>query len=388
MLKTVQSSMALSTLLFYASQQVGTTYGEFNSFKEDLTGIQACEIFPEKIESLLTDLNNSLQQASDYKRSLQSDSVTYATYEETWSAWAPRNHTVTSSTYGEDEPADSAGSDLETAAGDISGQIDKLSDQLKNLQLIYDSNRIAWDHLSEEMAASSAIALDLLQHIQLSQPNCVEIKQASLLSSIGNRLNQSQFLSDSLRDSLNSILVFLQKIYDTGLELDRLPYQSSNRIEGIYIFEGYAASGDPVSQELLSYYNGLQQSLSSSITNLSSDILKLEGLRETLLEAAEAQRLAEEERMKQFELEQAKRLEQEQQELQELQELQEQQEQELSQAPEEQQPEQPAGIESGNAGTPPDEESPSETKDGSGPFAAPEDTDSNQTDTGVDANDL
>ncbi len=366
--------MVLSTLLIYASQQVGTTYGEFNSSKEDYTGIQACEIFPERIESLLTDLNTRLEQASAYKNSLQPVTVTYATYEATWSSWAVSNHTVTSSTYGESESAAPGGMDPATAADSVSGQIDELTGQLKNLQLIYDSNRNTWDQLTREMAASSAINLDLLQLIRQSQPNCVEIKQASLLGSIGNRLNQPQFLSVSLRDSLNDILVFLQKIYDAGLELDRLPYLSSNRIEGVYIFDGVSVSGDPVSQELLSYYNGMQQSMSSSMTNLSSDILKLEGLRASLLEAAEAQERAEAEAAKQLELEEAIRLEQEQQEQQE-----EQQQEQV---------EQPAGTESGNAETPPGENNPQEAGSGSEPIDSPDNTESNQTGTGVDANEF
>ncbi len=366
--------MVLSTLLFYASQQVGTTYGEFNSIKEDFTGIQACEIFPEKIESLLSDLNAHLDRASFYKNSLQMVSVTYDTYEATWSAWTSENLTVTASTYGEGGFGGPAGMEQETAAADVSGQIAELSKQLENLQLIYDGNRSAWDQLSAEMSASSAITLELLQLIQQSQPNCVEIRQASLFGSISDRVNQPQFLSGALRDSLGDILAYLRKIYDAGLELDRLPYLSTNRIEGIYVFEGYAANGDPVSQELLAYYNSLQQSMSSTMTDLSSDILKLEEFQATLLEAAELRRLAELERAKQLETEQAKQLEQEQQE--------------LEQEPK-QEEEQHEDTDLGHGETPPGVDEPhQDTESGSEPVDAPINADPNQTGTGVDANDV
>ncbi|GJM76981.1 hypothetical protein HMSSN036_91970 [Paenibacillus macerans] len=51
MVKSLQSGLIFSTLLLWTSQQVGTTFGEFTSVREDHSEIKACRVFPSQIET-------------------------------------------------------------------------------------------------------------------------------------------------------------------------------------------------------------------------------------------------------------------------------------------------------------------------------------------------
>lgn len=271
--------------MFYTSQQIGTTYGEFVSYKENFTGLESCRIFPQNIENLLADLNNRLERASFYSESLLQITVTDATY--VAPTGLPAAETVTDSTYGTpiSAPSDVSvtsstyGGGGETTATsstyNASEQIEALSNRLQHIQWISTNVEQIWNRISEELAAAREIASELVRWLGTAHPNCVEIGQVSLLDELVLFSNEQNLLSDSMKTFFRDTHIYLRQIYDTGLELNRSPVMTGNQIEQIDAFGGSGVDGDPVSTELWAYYRELEEKLTASIDTLTSNISNL-----------------------------------------------------------------------------------------------------------------
>lgn len=284
-LRTIQSGLVLSTLVFYASQQIGTTYGEFVTSKEDFTGLESCRIFPQNIENLLADLNNRLERASSYGETLLQTTVTDATYDA--QTEFPAAETVTDSTYGtaraifahSDDSVTSStyggGSEATATSStyDASEQIEALSNRLQHLQWINTNVQQIWNLISEELSAAREIASELAQWLGTSHPNCVEIGQVALLDQLVLFADEPNLLSDSMKTFIRDTYIYLRQIFDTGAELNRALLMTGNQIGQVDAFGGGSGvDGDPASTELWAYYRELERRLGTSIDALTSTI--------------------------------------------------------------------------------------------------------------------
>lgn len=71
-LRILQSGMAVSVLIMYTSNQIGSTYGEYNTSQEQITSIGLCSVFPGQIEQLLSEFSGHVRTIIELKSSLGS----------------------------------------------------------------------------------------------------------------------------------------------------------------------------------------------------------------------------------------------------------------------------------------------------------------------------
>ncbi|MGG3455270.1 hypothetical protein [Paenibacillus rhizolycopersici] len=327
MVKSLQSGLILSTLLLWTSQQVGTTFGEFTSVREDNSEIKACRVFPSQIESQLALLAEHLERAASLKGKLIGATLTRAAIDTTTPISAPvlpdtvapapqADPSATDAVFsGGDESGSSeviadfsASLQMEAAADGLSTRISELNATIQQLQQQLALNQSIWQELVQELAAATAVIHGLMTSLNDLEPNCAEITQTTLLDRIADLLKGSGLLSGPLRGTLQEILSYLRSIQPSDLSI------SSDGFAAVTIaspFAGMSTYDDstfsnPVGGEDLAYFESVQASLESAIAGLTSEISGLEAQRAQLLAEAEAQRLAEIERVKQLEEQKAK----------------------------------------------------------------------------------
>lgn len=316
MVKSLQSGFILSTLLLWTSQQVGTTFGEFTSVREDNSEIKACRVFPSQIESQLAILAKHLERAATLKGKLIGATLTRAAIDTTIPAPAPvlseagvtapaspAAPSATDAVYsggegsgGSEATADfSASLQLEAAADRLAAQISELHATIQQMQRQQALNQSIWQELQQELAAAAAVFHGLLTSLIELEPNCAELTQTTLLDRLEDLLKGSG-LSGPLRGTLQEMLGYLRSIHASA------PALSVDGFAAV-AFTGPLADGDsalnnPVDGEALAYFESVQASLESAIAGLSAELSSLEAQRSRLLAEAEAQRLAEIERLK------------------------------------------------------------------------------------------
>lgn len=301
MVKTLQSGLIFSTLLLWTSQQVGTTFGEFTSVREDHSEIKACRVFPSQIENQLSLLAEHLERAASLKGRLLGSAVTPPAY----------NPSATDLVYdgGEGTNEFEAGSRLEAAAAGLSARIGELNAMIQQLEQQKALNHSIWQELQRELAAASAPVHELLTSLNELEPNCAELSQTTLLDRITDLLERSGLHSGSLSGTLQEILSYLRSVHQLG-SLTSDGFAADSYATAAFFDGRIAIDGDPAGEELLAYFESVQASLQSAIAGLTADISSLEAQRAQLLAEAEAQRPAEIERQKQLQEEQAKQEEQ------------------------------------------------------------------------------
>lgn len=329
MVKSLQSGLILSTLLLWTSQQVGTTFGEFTSVREENSEIKACRVFPSQIESQLALLAEHLERASSLKGRLIGATLTRAAIDTSIpisapvlpdaGVTAPASPAAPSATDAVYSGGDGSGSSdttpdfsaslqLEAAADGLSARISELNATIQQLQQQLTLNQSIWQELVQELAAATAVIQGLLTSLSELEPNCAELTQTTLLDRIADLLKGSGLLSGPLRGTLQEILSFLRSIHQSDLAISTDGFAAvafASPFAGQLAFD-VSSTNDPVSVEDLAYFDSVQASLESAIAGLSADIAGLEAQRAQLLAEAEAQRLAEIERLKQLEEAKAK----------------------------------------------------------------------------------
>ncbi|MCK8489961.1 hypothetical protein M0651_22575 [Paenibacillus sp. MBLB2552] len=325
MVKSLQSGLILSTLLLWTSQQVGTTFGEFTSVREDNSEIKACRVFPSQIESQLALLADHLERAASLKGRLIGATLTRAAIDTTLPApvssdvVAPVSPAIPSTTDDVYAGGGKSGSleitadfsaslQLEAAADGLSARISELSATIQQLQQQLALNQSIWQELAQELAAATAVIHGLLTSLNDLEPNCAEITQTTLLDRIADLLKGSGLLSGPLRGTLQEILSYLRTVHQSDLSISSDGFAAvafASPFAGRSTYDESAFS-DPVGGEDLAYFESVQASLESAIAGLTSEISGLEAQRAQLLAQAEAQRLAEIERVKLLEEQKAK----------------------------------------------------------------------------------
>ncbi|MCT2194993.1 hypothetical protein M3G15_07560 [Paenibacillus sp. p3-SID1389] len=323
MVKSLQSGLILSTLLLWTSQQVGTTFGEFTSTREDNTEIKACRVFPSQIESQLAMLAEHLNRAASLKGRLIGASLIRASIDTTTPISSPALPNAsdpatslplppssTDAVYSSgDGPVSSEGSadfsaslQLDAAEG-LSARISELNATIQQLQQQLALNQSTWQELVQEITAATAVIQGLLTSLNGLEPNCAELTQTTVLDRIADLLKGSGLLSGPLRGTLQEILSYLRSVHQSKFSL------STNGFVAIAFASPFSsrsaddlsALSDPVAGEERTYFESVHASLESAIAGLTAEISSLEAQRAQLLAEAEAQRLAELERLKQLE---------------------------------------------------------------------------------------
>lgn len=329
MVKSLQSGLILSTLLLWTSQQVGTTFGEFTSVREENSEIKACRVFPSQIESQLALLAEHLERASSLKGRLIGATLTRAAIDTSTPISAPMlpdagvtapaspaAPSATDAVYSggdgsgssEATPDFSASLQLEAAADGLSARISELNATIQQLQQQLALNQSIWQELVQELAAATAVIQGLLTSLSELEPNCAELTQTTLLDRISDLLKSSGLLSGPLRGTLQEILSFLRSIHQSDLAVSTDGFAAvafASPFAGQLAYD-VSSLNDPVGGEERAYFDSVQASLESAIGGLTAEISGLEAQWAQMLAEAEAQRLAEIERLKQLEEAKAK----------------------------------------------------------------------------------
>lgn len=287
-LRVLQSGMAVSVLFLYTSQQVGNTYGGFGATTQATSTISFCEVFPNSIKGLLTELKDHIEKATALKGSLQS--------------YAPSGSLSDVSGI-EGMSLD----ELDVAAQEISSQISALQSQIDGVNEQLATNSQIWNEINSELNAAAAVLFQIGGYMTSLDSNCLEIKDEQFFSELQNSLNQSGVISESLNASLNGVIQYLNSIHDIGLPFASVVTsdvygQPELRNEAFqqpfpYLIAFSQPAGN-ISSELTSTYenlntemNGLKESATSGISTLQSQLQLISQTREQQLEALEKARL-------------------------------------------------------------------------------------------------
>ncbi|WP_231574013.1 hypothetical protein [Paenibacillus sp. FSL R5-0345] len=287
-LRVLQSGMAVSVLFLYTSQQVGNTYGGFGATTQATSTISFCEVFPNSIKGLLTELKDHIEKATALKGSLQS--------------YAPSGSLSDVSGI-EGMSLD----ELDVAAQEISSQISALQSQIDGVNEQLATNSQIWNEINSELNAAAAVLFQIGGYMTSLDSNCLEIKDEQFFSELQNSLNQSGVISESLNASLNGVIQYLNSIHDIGLPFASVVTsdvygQPELRNEAFqqpfpYLIAFSQPAGN-ISSELTSTYenlntemNDLKESATSGISTLQSQLQLISQTREQQLEALEKARL-------------------------------------------------------------------------------------------------
>jgi hypothetical protein len=278
-LRILQSGMAVSVLLMYTSNQIGSTYGEFNTSQEQNSSIELCSVFPGQIEQLLSEFSGHIRMIIELKSSLDSHSAS-----------GNYNAPLIS--------AELSAEDLDRISAEISEQIRLASDTVSALDTQLNFNAGIWQQILQEIGSAAAILHQLGGYMVNLEPNCLEIRDAQFFEQLQEGLNQSGVLSESLMDTLTGIVHYLNTIHDIG---GSLPTGNPDRVllrqerfgfpaeEPIFSLMARAYNTEPyVSPVLQSTYDQLSAELTASMDNLSSTISTLQEQQVHIAEAKAA----------------------------------------------------------------------------------------------------
>ncbi|AIQ55879.1 hypothetical protein PBOR_02050 [Paenibacillus borealis] len=278
-LRILQSGVAVSVLIMYTSNQIGSTYGGFNTSQEQDTSIELCSVFPGQIEQLLSDFSGHIRTITQLKSSLGSHS--------------------TSGNYNAPPISEAlSAEELDQVSSEISEQIRLASDTVSALDTQLSFNAGIWQQILQEIGSAAAILHQLGGYMVNLEPNCLEIRDAQFFEQLQEGLYQSGVLSESLMDTLTGIVQYLNTIHDIG---GSLPTGNPDRVllrqesfgfpaeEPIFSFmaRAYQADSD-VSPALQSSYDQLSAELTASRDNLSSAITTLQEQQVQIAEAKTA----------------------------------------------------------------------------------------------------
>ncbi|AIQ38971.1 hypothetical protein MKX70_03730 [Paenibacillus sp. FSL R7-0312] len=278
-LRILQSGMAVSVLIMYTSNQIGSTYGEYNTSQEQITSIGLCSVFPGQIEQLLSEFSGHVRTIIELKSSLGSH-IPSGNY--------------TTPPISEELSAE----ELDQVSSEISEQIRLASDTVNALDTQLSFNAGIWQQILQEIGSAAAILHQLGGYMVNLEPNCLEIRDAQFFEQLQEGLHQSGVLSESLTDTLTGIVHYLNTIHDLG---GSLPTGNPDRVllrqesfgfpaeEPIFSFMARAYNADPnVSSALQSSYDQLSAELTASRDNLSSTITTLQEQQVHIAEAKAA----------------------------------------------------------------------------------------------------
>lgn len=271
--------MAVSVLIMYTSNQIGSTYGEYNTSQEQITSIGLCSVFPGQIEQLLSEFSGHVRTIIELKSSLGSH-IPSGNY--------------TTPPISEELSAE----ELDQVSSEISEQIRLASDTVNALDTQLSFNAGIWQQILQEIGSAAAILHQLGGYMVNLEPNCLEIRDAQFFEQLQEGLHQSGVLSESLTDTLTGIVHYLNTIHDLG---GSLPTGNPDRVllrqesfgfpaeEPIFSFMARAYNADPnVSSALQSSYDQLSAELTASRDNLSSTITTLQEQQVHIAEAKAA----------------------------------------------------------------------------------------------------
>ncbi|MEK5489597.1 hypothetical protein MKZ24_02530 [Paenibacillus sp. FSL R7-0297] len=278
-LRILQSGMAVSVLIMYTSNQIGGTYGEYNTSQEQITSIGLCSVFPGQIEQLLSEFSGHVRTIIELKSSLGSH-IPSGNY--------------TTPPISEELSAE----ELDQVSSEISEQIRLASDTVNALDTQLSFNAGIWQQILQEIGSAAAILHQLGGYMVNLEPNCLEIRDAQFFEQLQEGLHQSGVLSEFLTDTLTGIVHYLNTIHDLG---GSLPTGNPDRVllrqesfgfpaeEPIFSFMARAYNADPnVSSALQSSYDQLSAELTASRDNLSSTITTLQEQQVHIAEAKAA----------------------------------------------------------------------------------------------------
>lgn len=278
-LRILQSGVAVSVLIMYTSNQIGSTYGEYNNSQEQNTSIGLCSVFPGQIEQLLSEFSGHVRTITQLKSSLGSH--------------------ITSGNYNTPPVSEElSAEELDQISSEISEQIRLASDTVSALDTQLSLNAGIWQQILQEIGSAAAILHQLGGYMVNLEPNCLEIRDARFFEQLQEGLHQSGVLSESLTDTLTGIVHYLNTIHDFG---GSLPTGNPDRVllrqesfgfpaeEPIFSFMARAYNADPnVSPALQSSYDQLSAELTASRDNLSSTITTLQEQQVHIAEAKAA----------------------------------------------------------------------------------------------------
>lgn len=295
--------LLLSALLLYLPSQIGITYGEFASTSEAAVTFSACRVFPEEIESRLSQVHVHIKNASANKTQLQSfnaSSIRIPTSTSfTPAPTAPLSHepffldanivpasaapytTATSATY-RDADMDSFNysnqKEHESAAEFISLQIALLQEAITAVNDQLTANTTLLQKITHELESGASLLNDVIQQIRDKPVNCAKFSQSTLLDETEKLLNQDHPLSPSFYASMADLMEYLRQVYDAGIAIQNVPNSLTNQLSleesnfrTLFEAKGYAAS-----PELLQYYHDLQSSLEAQKQAIFSEIRVLD----------------------------------------------------------------------------------------------------------------
>lgn len=278
-LRILQSGMAVSVLIMYTSNQIGSTYGEYNTSQEQITSIGLCSVFPGQIEQLLSEFSGHVRTIIELKSSL--------------GGHIPSGN-YTTPPISEELSAE----ELDQVSSEISEQIRLASDTVNALDTQLSFNAGIWQQILQEIGSAATILHQLGGYMVNLEPNCLEIRDAQFFEQLQEGLHQSGVLSESLTDTLTGIVHYLNTIHDLG---GSLPTGNPDRVllrqesfgfpaeEPIFSFMARAYNADPnVSSALQSSYDQLSAELTASRDNLSSTITTLQEQQVHIAEAKAA----------------------------------------------------------------------------------------------------
>ncbi|AIQ27162.1 MULTISPECIES: hypothetical protein [unclassified Paenibacillus] len=278
-LRILQSGVAVSVLIMYTSNQIGSTYGEYNTSQEQNTSIGLCSVFPGQIEQLLSEFSGHVRTITQLKSSLGSH--------------------ITSGNYNTPPVSEElSAEELDQISSEISEQIRLASDTVSALDTQLSLNAGIWQQILQEIGSAAAILHQLGGYMVNLEPNCLEIRDARFFEQLQEGLHQSGVLSESLTDTLTGIVHYLNTIHDFG---GSLPTGNPDRVllrqesfgfpaeEPIFSLMARAYNADPnVSPALQSSYDQLSAELTASRDNLSSTISTLQEQQVHIAEAKAA----------------------------------------------------------------------------------------------------
>lgn len=280
--------MAVSVLFLTTSQQVGSTYGGFGATTQTTSTISFCEVFPNSIKGLLTELKDHIERATALKGSLQS-------------------YTPSGSLSDVSGIEGMTLDELDVAAQEISTQISALQSQIDGVNEQLATNSQIWNEINGELNAAAAVLFQIGGYMTSLDSNCLEIKDEQFFRELQSSLNQSGVISESLNASLKGVIQYLNSIHDIGLPFASVVTsdvygQPELRNEAFQqplpFLIPFSQPAGNISSELTSTYenlntemNDLKESATSGISNLQSQLQLISQTREQQLEALEKARL-------------------------------------------------------------------------------------------------
>lgn len=297
----------MSVLIITTSQQVGTTFGEFNIDQENTAVIEACQVFPSEIQKLLSGLHGHLDILTTLKHELASGTDMAGSLSDSY--------------------AYSGGSleELSLQEQFIMGRISSLQAAAHEAASLSARNEATWQSIRSEVTQAAGIANQLIGTMGTLNPNCAEIKEQTILDQLSDQLKLSQILSSELTTPVQKLLEFFRIIRLSGypdlLNPEQMPSNlvlSAEASEDGSILQSagslvpVSGSADElISPDLTQYYNDVQARNQSRISTYSTSlerlISQLSGVQTAI--AAEKQRLEELEKakVKQAETEKARK---------------------------------------------------------------------------------